>query len=95
MRAKKAEISGSLLLEKALSNEMRIDSATARLRGSKRRINYVPEVCQATKLHREADTASANHWVEEVILAEYEPQNVFNFDQTELVYRAPLDGNFV
>lgn len=100
MRAKKAEISGPLLLEKAraLSDEIGVgmqfsDSWITRFKER----NHL----KFATLHGEAggaDTASANHWIKEVlptILAEYEPHNVFNLDETGLVYRATPEGTFV
>ena len=95
MKAKKTEISGSLHLEKAraLFDEMRVNSAIARLRDSRNHLKFVK-----LRNFRDVDTTSVNHWIKKSfspIFAEYELQNVFNFDEAELVYCAILDGNFV
>ena len=106
MRNKKAEISGPLLIEKARSLAKEHSNATGEnldmdfsegwLSGFKSRHNI-----HFRKLHGEgadADREGADDWARNVLptlLLRYEPEDVYNCDETGLYYRATPDGTLM
>lgn len=99
MREKKAEISGTVLTEKAkaLAESMQISSETIFSKGwlqkFQRRHNIVYQRKHGEK--NEADLEMAQSWTRNVLpdlLDEYLPSNVFNADETAMYFRATPDG---